>query len=389
MHVRLANAPARSLLIAALATLAVLAWQLAVVAFVYRGNVAGLFFTGDRFPPPPELRPTTPIIHGTQGYDGQFYRYIAHDPLFTKDYAAYIDDARLRYRRILVPGLARAVSVTGLPVEWAYVGVVLGSVFAGVYWCCRWMLDHALPVIYGAVFLLVPGTLASIERMLVDGTLTALAVGFFWYSGRHRWGAAALCCAVAALTRETGFLLVCGGAVAAVWERRLCRALLFAAAGAPAIAWYVIVARSTPPSAAHGIMTSPLVGLFARLFVVRSHPDAAIQTILRTLDVLSVLGLLGALGAAVLLLRYERSAAVRAAAVLFLILGCVLGGPAHMTDAYGFARPVSPLIAWIWMRAAAERRWLLATPPVTMSLSVGAYLVQTSWTAVQQVLHWS
>jgi hypothetical protein len=360
--------------IAALAAVAVLAWQLAVVYVTYGGNVTGLFFTGARFPPPPDLSASTWIIPDTEGYDGQFYRYVAHDPFFTKGYARYVDDPRLRYRRILVPALARAGPVFGRSIEWAYVAVVLVSTFAGVYWSSRWMLEHGLPAICGAAFVLVPGTLASIDRMLVDGTLVALAAGFFWYSTRQQWRAAALCAGLAMLTRETGLLLVAGGFVAAIWQQSLRRAALFAGAAVPAAAWYLVVQLHTSPSAGLGNFSAPLIGIVARVFVLRSYPDPALQLVIRVLDVLSVLGLLATFTMTVVVLRGERNLAIRTAVVLFVMMGLFLSAPVYMQDPYAFSRPISPLILWLWMRAAAERRWLLAIPPIPMSLAVGAYL---------------
>jgi len=43
---------------------------------------------------------------GAAGWDGQWYHAIAHDPLLRRGTAPFIDSARLRYRRILVPALA-------------------------------------------------------------------------------------------------------------------------------------------------------------------------------------------------------------------------------------------------------------------------------------------
>jgi hypothetical protein len=181
--------------------------------------------------------------------------------------------------------------------------------------------------------------------------------------------------------------LIIGGVVAAVWERSARRALLFGSAALPALAWWIVVARCVPSAGADRFFTLPLAGIVARLFTVRSYPDPSIQAILRTLDVLAVLGLLGTFVVAVLLLRVERVMAIRVAVILFLIVGCFMGAAVHMRDAYGFARPVSPLILWIWMRAAAERRWLPALPPLGMTVAVGAYLAQTSLRALERLLH--
>ena len=46
----------------------------------------------------------------SRGFDGQFYHYMAHDPLLTHGMAGAVDLPRLRYGRILVPALAYAVA---------------------------------------------------------------------------------------------------------------------------------------------------------------------------------------------------------------------------------------------------------------------------------------
>ena len=88
--------------IALLAALLVLAWQATTVHFNYAGNWTGLFCTGASLPVPPELDAGTVRSVHPIGYDGQMYRYIAHDPFFQRDYARYVDDDRLRYRRCLL-----------------------------------------------------------------------------------------------------------------------------------------------------------------------------------------------------------------------------------------------------------------------------------------------
>ncbi|MCX6624430.1 MAG: hypothetical protein NTY38_25890, partial [Acidobacteria bacterium] len=88
---------------ALLAALLVLGWQALTVQANYGGNWTGLFRTGGRMRVPPHLTPTTLRSTHPQGYDGQFYRTLAHDPLLLRDTAKYLDSPLLRARRILVP----------------------------------------------------------------------------------------------------------------------------------------------------------------------------------------------------------------------------------------------------------------------------------------------
>jgi hypothetical protein len=92
-----------------------------------------LFRTGGNFGAPagPEFGDTY-VFPGSYGYDGQFYRLIAHHP--TARSTVGIDVPRLRGRRILVPILAYALACGSQPhIDAAYVAVVLGFLFAGVY----------------------------------------------------------------------------------------------------------------------------------------------------------------------------------------------------------------------------------------------------------------
>src|ERR1035441_10957023 len=86
--------------------LAVLSWQAATVHFNYGGNWTALFMTGEFHPPPPHLAGHTYLFKASTGYDGQFYRYVAHAPWYRADWARYYDSPRLRNERILVPALA-------------------------------------------------------------------------------------------------------------------------------------------------------------------------------------------------------------------------------------------------------------------------------------------
>ena len=88
----------------------VLSWQALTVRSNYVGNWSALFCTGTTFRVPPALaREKIYRFNQSNGWDGQFYHYIAHDPFLHSDLKNYIDAPRLRYRRILIPLLARNV----------------------------------------------------------------------------------------------------------------------------------------------------------------------------------------------------------------------------------------------------------------------------------------
>ncbi|MBP1600100.1 MAG: hypothetical protein H6Q06_251, partial [Acidobacteria bacterium] len=70
------------LAVAATALLLALAWQYLTVRFNYGTNWTALFHTGEAtaLPPSPENQ-SVYRFPGSLGYDGMYYRLIAHDPL--------------------------------------------------------------------------------------------------------------------------------------------------------------------------------------------------------------------------------------------------------------------------------------------------------------------
>src|SRR3954454_15757904 len=132
----------RALIVAFVATTLVFLWQAATVRFNYDGNWTGLFCTGSTLPVPPELAAGTRRSIHPVGYDGQWYRYMAHDPLLQKGFSKYVDDPQLRYRRILMSISAYALAVGRQSlIDYTYILLILVSIFAGCYWsACYCML---------------------------------------------------------------------------------------------------------------------------------------------------------------------------------------------------------------------------------------------------------
>ena len=129
--------------------------QALTVHYNYQGNWTALFQTGPRRPTPPALEfENIYKFEKTRGYDGQFYHYVAHDPLLTKRFSKHVDDPRLRWRRILVPGLAfLAAGGQQRLVDTAYLSVTLCFVFLGTYWLARYCCLHRTHPAWGLGFL--------------------------------------------------------------------------------------------------------------------------------------------------------------------------------------------------------------------------------------------
>jgi hypothetical protein len=368
----------RNCIIAALCAAAIVfCWQALTIHFNYGGNWTALFFTGDNAPVPPDLAPGTFVVRNSTGYDGQHYRYLAHDPLFTRGYSRYLDFAALRYRRILIPALAWTLALGNQRwIDAAYIFLILASVAIGVYWCARYLTLAGLPAVCGLILLLNPAALTSVDRMLLDGTLAALAAGFFL---ADRLGHRKLRYAVsvmAALTKETGGAFVVAAVAADLWRKQYRQALVSATAALPAAAWWSYAAfRLSSPEPTH-VLEIPLLGIVRRIFTLRELPDPLLQFAFRAIDLLAVLGFAASLWLAWRWIRKDGVSATSILVGVFLLMALVLGSQNHMTDAYGYARPISPLLLFVTLRAMAAKAWRQLVPPLLVTLSILIYFAK-------------
>lgn len=356
--------------LAVLSTLLVFTWVTARIHFAFAGNWTAVFYTGTKWEPPPGLQAGTDRVKGT-GYDGQFYRYLAHDPFLTKGYYRYVDLPRMRFRRLFVPLLAWLLALGRQDwIDGAFVAVEMFFLGLGVYWCARWLQRRGRSPLWGFLFVILPGTLASFDRMLVDGPLAALFAGFMLYCEERRWRRVWILALLAALTRETGLLLGAALVLDRLWRRDLRRAWLSASTAVPALLWYGYVALRVPPDRPVSILAVPGWGFLRRLLWLQPYPDPRLQLLLRVTDVLAVLGLAITIVIAARWLWESVPGPVTICAGSFALLALVLGAPDHMIDAFGFARPVSPLLLWVMLEAGSRKAWIALTPPLLVSLSV-------------------
>ncbi len=382
--------PVQCLWLALLSALAILAWQEFVIHYQYGGLQSGLFCTGAKFMVPPPLQPGTYLVPDSYGYDGQFYRYVAHDPFFRRGFATYMDDARHRYGRILLPLIAWTLSAgQDRWIDRAYQFTVVAFCALGVYWTCAWLsLAGAAPLWGAAAFLLLPATLTSIDRLLIDGPLCALFAGSLYYIRTGRWKAVYVIAVLAPLVRDTGILILAGLMAAALLERRWRHIGEFATAAIPALLWTRFVRERTSPSTALSIIEKPVTGLFRALLHVR-HDYATLSkslyVVAQTIDFLALTGYILCLALAAKFLwdhRKQWRDPVHLTVAAFLLLGLALGNPTHLQSAYGYARPLSPLILWVALIALASRKWLALIPPVMVTAGVAMYVASSTLRAV-------
>jgi len=352
----------RPVVLALAAVLGVSLWQLATVHFNYGGNWTALFNTAPGWPRPAFLASENVYTFppGSLGYDGQMYHFIAHDPWITRGALTAMDDPALRYRRILVPALAWAVALgRDSAVHAAYVAVILGFVFLGVYWLARAMELRGRHPAGGLMFALTPAALVSMDRMTVDVALAALTAGFVLYSD-SRWKVLPIL-VCAALTRETGLLLTAGYGVFLLSRRRFADLLWAAASTFPAILWYVYVSRHTSISGAvtplEGIASLiPLWGWIERVMHPAVYPLSRWQALAAVeLDYVALAGVALMLGHAAWLAWARRWNARAAASYAFAAAIIFLGSRSVWEDAFGYGRVVTPLIILLAVEAARPR----------------------------------
>jgi hypothetical protein len=356
-------------LVAILSMALVFGWTAARIHYAFGGNWTAVFCAGATVLVPPDLEPGMYRFEGI-GYDGQFYRYLAHDPSLRRGYSRYVDWPQKDFRRLLVPLAAWVLAFgRGAWIDPAYIAVEMLFVGMGVYWCSRLLARRGRSPLWGLLFVVVPATLASFDRMLVDGPLTALFAGFLLYCEEERWTRLWVLAMLAALTRETGLFL----GAALVTDRLLRsdwrRAAWYASSALPTAAWYAYVAAHSSRDGPAAILTFPAWGLIRRLFWLRPYQDPRVQPLIRITDVLAVLGLALSIFLAARWILDRGLGPVTLCVGFFAGLALMLGAE-PMVEAYGFGRPVSPLLLWIMIEAVSRKKWQALTPPLLVTLSV-------------------
>ena len=374
---------ARCAVFALACTLCVFIWQALTVRYTYAGNWTGLFCTGALYAAPPSIPGETLFMFQDKfGYDGQAYHYIAHDPFFRRGFDRSIDVPRLRYRRILVPGLAWLLAAgNDRGIDFAYMAVVLGFILLGAYWLGRFGVLAGYGAWLGLVFVFVPAVVVSIDRLTVDVALAACCVGFALYFREWTPWKLWLVLAAAALTRETGLLLIAACILWLLMQRRFRPALLFITAVLPTACWYIFVNLHTAPKEMQFFLTPiPLSGLLGRAL----HPalivgSPAVGLLANTLDLLALAGVAGALVWAFLKAFRRVLTPVTLAIYLFALLAIFLTPGDLWSDSYSFGRTLTPLLLLSALDGLAEgNRWpafamLLVDP--RMALQMGGQIL--------------
>jgi len=345
--------PGRRWIWAVVGVLLVLGWQAATVHVNYDDNWTGLFRVGHAARLPDRLAQSTLRNANPAGYDGQFYRLLAHDPFLRSGTAAYLDAPLLRSQRILVPALAWMLALgRDNLVDGAYVLVVAAFLFGGVFWLSSLALAEGRHAALGLLFLIIPASVIAVDTMTVDVALAALTACFAWQvkTGRERWVWVTL--AAACLVRETGLLLVVAAVLAAAYQHNFRRAVYLATAAIPVFCWYGYLMVVLPPAAVTAgaifpvwAVPKPHLGILERALDPPGNRNLspAFQTIAHLLDRIALGATLGAIILGILRLRRTRPAPLQASLAMYLLFLLAMTRKGFWNTPYGYSRPLAPL----------------------------------------------
>jgi hypothetical protein len=152
------------------------------------------------------------------GYDGQFYLYIALDPIRAR---RYLDDPAYRYSRPVYPLAARALALgRGGAVPWTLLLLGIGGVVSATYAVAKLFERQRTRVWYAAILGVYPGLLVAVSWDLAEAMaygLVALGLLAYGRDGRRMLVAGALF-GVAGATRETTLLFPLALAIWLAWR---------------------------------------------------------------------------------------------------------------------------------------------------------------------------
>ncbi len=226
----------------------------------------------------PALLPHQTVIFRPAGYDGQFFFYLAQDPLLTGKAAKpdevsspHIDDLAYRYQRILLPVLGWLTS-WGDPqvLQWSLPLINLIAVLGAGFLLARFSVRHGRSPWLSLAFMLSLGVVVGV----VDDLSDPLAAGLFvagvvaWLEVRPVPAAIALTgCMLAREIYLVPVAIICLSELA----RRGRRAWLWLA---PPLVWGVwelylrLAFAASPTAGAHDPALVPLLGAARKLKLV-------------------------------------------------------------------------------------------------------------------------
>lgn len=178
--------------------------------------------------------------HGTNGYDGQLYYYIARDPLHAYQ---YLDNPPYRYQRILYGLVVYVLSLGNVSlIPFAMLFVNFLSIVLSVEIVSRLLARRNLSPWFSLALGFYFGQTAALLFDTAEPLAILLLCAGLWCLEDEHVTAAAIFMGLAALTRETTILFPLIYTIAFLWQRRWSGALRFLVlAILPLVAWYIII----------------------------------------------------------------------------------------------------------------------------------------------------
>jgi hypothetical protein len=375
------------LIYAALAAGLGLGWQTTLVNRLYGGNWSALFYHGvygGGVPNEPAFA-NTYLFPNDFGFDGQYYRTVAHDPFLTRDYLRYLERPVMRYRRILVPLLAYALAFGRQAyIDAGFIATILLFLGLGVYWLGCYAALFGRNAAWGWAFLLAPGTLAGLERGAIDTALTALTVGFALYLREESRYRLFLVLVMAGLCRETGLLLALACAAASIPKKDWTRLALSCASILPALAWYVFLRMRIPADPSSNLLRLPLTDLLQNLL---HHDVSYIKSGAALVQVAYYAAVFGTLLATLLAIRLVFRGwrnAEGLAALAFAITGLLLQPAGLWIQPYHFGRVLAPLLVLLGLEYFRAGDWRKIIPVCLVTPAILLVSVASAMRVVKQ-----
>lgn len=196
----------------------------------YDYNFSGLIGIGERNRAyRPERLPSGLIVFKeSDGYDGQYFYYIAREPFPSAD--GFSDP--FRYQRIGYPLLVHLFSLGREPLIPYMMPIVnLLAVTVGCGYLIKLLHGYHLSPWYAVLYGLNPGQILAIQNDLADPVYAAAAIGGLYHWERKHLIRLTLLFTFAMLTRESTILFLLPVLAMELWKRR----------------WGAVAALSTPP----------------------------------------------------------------------------------------------------------------------------------------------
>jgi len=210
---------------------------------MFDSNPTGPIHIGDVFEGQRFWTESTRIERGGVGYDGQFFFYLAHDPLLRDPRPdEFLDRPAYRYARILYPTVVWAVSL-GRPdvIPWALLGVNLIAGLVGTALVVGVLNSLGKNRWLALAYAFSPPILIGLITDLAEPLACALIAGGIALHLRSRHGWAGTILAFATLAREVSLVIPLTFAAHAAFHRAWREALGYLLPSALPVAWHLLL----------------------------------------------------------------------------------------------------------------------------------------------------